>query len=71
MAWVQEEPRNRGAWHFMLERLGRIAAGRGVCYVGREEAASPATGSHVRHEREQEQIVRAAFGEQVGEPVGK
>ena len=59
--WVQEEPRNRGAWCFMHEMFDRSFPKMGLAYIGREESASPATGSHARHEREQRQIVDAAF----------
>jgi 2-oxoglutarate dehydrogenase E1 component len=59
--WVQEEPRNRGAWCFMHEMFDRSFPKMGLAYIGREESASPATGSHSRHEREQRQIVDAAF----------
>jgi 2-oxoglutarate dehydrogenase E1 component len=59
--WVQEEPRNRGAWCFMHEMFDRSFPKMPLGYLGREEAASPATGSHSRHEREQRQIVEAAF----------
>ena len=59
--WVQEEPRNRGAWFFMREMFDREFPRIRLGYIGREESASPATGSHSRHEREQRQIVEAAF----------
>jgi 2-oxoglutarate dehydrogenase E1 component len=59
--WVQEEPRNRGAWCFMHEMFDRSFPEIGLGYIGREESASPATGSHSRHEREQRQIVEGAF----------
>jgi 2-oxoglutarate dehydrogenase complex dehydrogenase (E1) component-like enzyme len=59
--WVQEEPRNRGAWCFMHEMFDRSFPRTSLGYIGREESASPATGSHSRHEREQRQIVEAAF----------
>ncbi|MGA2642157.1 MAG: 2-oxoglutarate dehydrogenase E1 component, partial [Spirochaetia bacterium] len=59
--WVQEEPRNRGAWCFMHEMFSRSFPRISLGYIGREESASPATGSHSRHEREQRQIVEAAF----------
>jgi 2-oxoglutarate dehydrogenase complex dehydrogenase (E1) component-like enzyme len=32
-----------------------------LTYVGRPESASPATGSHHQHEREQQEILRRAF----------
>ena len=59
--WVQEEPRNRGAWLFMKDRLERAFPRVSLSYIGREESASPATGSHARHEREQRQVVAAAL----------
>jgi 2-oxoglutarate dehydrogenase E1 component len=59
--WVQEEPRNRGAWGFMHEMFGRGFPRVPLGYIGREESASPATGSHSRHEREQHLIVETAL----------
>ena len=50
VVWCQEEPENMGAWNFVdrriekvLGRPGHASATRPV-YVGREAAASPATG---------------------------
>ncbi|HVO37904.1 MAG TPA: 2-oxoglutarate dehydrogenase E1 component, partial [Spirochaetia bacterium] len=60
--WAQEEPRNRGAWLFMQERFAREFPGTQITYAGREESASPATGSHHRHEREQQELIQAALG---------
>jgi 2-oxoglutarate dehydrogenase E1 component len=60
--WVQEEPRNRGAWTFIKERLAQELPNISVTYVGRGEAASPATGSHQVHVREQEEILQEALG---------
>jgi 2-oxoglutarate dehydrogenase E1 component len=59
--WVQEEPRNRGAWLYVRERFERVFGGIPLGYIGREDSASPATGSHARHEREQAEIVRSAL----------
>jgi 2-oxoglutarate dehydrogenase E1 component len=60
--WVQEEPANQGAWDFVEWRLGRLLpAGCRPRYVGRQEAASPATGSHRNHQAEEEAIVEAAL----------
>jgi 2-oxoglutarate dehydrogenase E1 component len=60
--WVQEEPRNMGAWSFIEPRLQQILPGyRGVTYGGRPEAASPATGSHRSHTREQEELIKQAL----------
>ncbi|HYW83682.1 MAG TPA: 2-oxoglutarate dehydrogenase E1 component, partial [Spirochaetia bacterium] len=49
VVWVQEEPRNRGAWLFMRERFSEELPDVTLSYVGRPASASPATGSHSRH----------------------
>ncbi len=63
IVWVQEEPRNMGAWRFVEENLEPILdpAKRRVRYIGRPESASPATGSLRRHQQEQADIVEEAF----------
>ncbi len=58
--WCQEEPKNNGAWFFVEPRLRD--AGISARYVGRHEAASPATGSHKRHAKEQAQLIGEALG---------
>src|ERR1051325_1192002 len=61
--WVQEEPRNMGAWPFLHERLASMLfQGQTLRYVGRPISASPATGSHHRHEEQQRAIVESAIG---------
>jgi 2-oxoglutarate dehydrogenase complex dehydrogenase (E1) component-like enzyme len=60
--WVQEEPWNMGGWHVMYRRLKRILPGdRTLAYVGRAEAASPATGSYKVHQAEERDLVLNAF----------
>ncbi|HEY4397456.1 MAG TPA: multifunctional oxoglutarate decarboxylase/oxoglutarate dehydrogenase thiamine pyrophosphate-binding subunit/dihydrolipoyllysine-residue succinyltransferase subunit [Acidimicrobiia bacterium] len=60
--WVQEEPANMGAWNFAHARLARALRDRAeLRHVAREASASPATGSQTIHEREQEQLLAAAF----------
>ena len=71
VVWVQEEPRNRGAWLFMKDRFGRFFPSVPLQYIGREGSASPATGSHARHEREQRQVVAAALQGESVEIQGK
>jgi 2-oxoglutarate dehydrogenase E1 component len=62
VVWVQEEPWNMGGWHFVYHRLRRILpADRRLSYVGRPEAASPATGSYKVHQQEEADIVNRAF----------
>ena len=59
--WVQEEPQNMGAWFFMDRRIEAVLADNGrkdrPVYVGRAEAASPATGYLKRHNQEQAAII--------------
>jgi multifunctional 2-oxoglutarate metabolism enzyme len=64
--WVQEEPANMGAWPFVLGRLLRDHPDRlpdrlARDHVARETSASPASGSATVHDREQAQLIAAAF----------
>jgi 2-oxoglutarate dehydrogenase E1 component len=60
--WVQEEPWNMGGWHFIYHRLMRVLGEqRTLGYVGRKEAASPATGSYKLHQKEQAEVVDRAL----------
>jgi 2-oxoglutarate dehydrogenase E1 component len=58
--WVQEEPKNQGAWQFIAPLLQGIDS-REIGYVGREEAASPATGSYKIHQAEEAAILDEAL----------
>ena len=64
--WCQEEPRNMGAWNFVRDKIEQALEGGELKmdlprYVGRPEAASPATGFIRVHEREQEALVLSAL----------
>ncbi len=62
VCWVQEEPQNRGAWTFMHKRFEPLLPpGMDLQYVGRDEAASPATGSFKLHQLEDQEIVAHAL----------
>ncbi|EDP66523.1 2-oxoglutarate dehydrogenase, E1 component [alpha proteobacterium BAL199] len=66
VVWCQEEPQNMGSWTFLDRRLEDVlieldGACRRPRYVGRAEAASPATGNHGRHVREQQKLVDEAL----------
>ena len=64
IAWVQEEPRNMGAWSYMGYRLRDLVEDRiPVRYIGRSEQASPAEGYAEKHKENQERIVAAAFSD--------
>jgi 2-oxoglutarate dehydrogenase E1 component len=55
--WVQEEPENMGAWSYLL----RTVKGISLKLISRPEGASPATGSHHAHEREQATLIGMVF----------
>lgn len=57
--WVQEEPSNMGAWQYLLAyTLGKY----NFQLVARKSSASPATGYKKQHLKEQEDILKRAFG---------
>jgi len=63
VVWVQEEPRNQGAWPFLRMRFCPELLGRfSLTGIARPESASPATGSRAAHMIEQEKILTQAIG---------
>ncbi|HEY2539024.1 MAG TPA: 2-oxoglutarate dehydrogenase E1 component, partial [Stellaceae bacterium] len=66
IVWCQEEPQNMGAWNFVDRRIEKVLSRLDVAakrprFVGRAEAASPATGLFKRHVEEQTQLVATAL----------
>jgi 2-oxoglutarate dehydrogenase E1 component len=62
LIWVQEEPRNMGAWTFMLDNLkNQIGDRLPLSVVSRPADASPATGSKASHDLEQRRLIEQAF----------
>jgi len=62
VVWVQEEPRNMGAWSVMYRRLPEVLPdGVELDYVGRPQRASPSEGYPAAHRSEQERIVLTAL----------
>lgn len=60
--WMQEEPRNMGAWSFMEPRIRELAPeGVIVRYVGRRERSSTASGYQNVHTFEQRQLLAGAM----------
>lgn len=56
--YVQEEPKNMGAYEYMEPLLAPLLPkGAKLHYRGRDRSASPATGSHALHAREFENIM--------------
>ena len=66
VVWCQEEPENMGAWTYVDRRIEDVlseldGSSKRPLYVGRPEAASPATGNLNRHVIEQEKLIDQAF----------
>jgi 2-oxoglutarate dehydrogenase E1 component len=61
VVWCQEEPKNMGAWPSFFHWFHEELPGVRLRYVGRKEAASPATGSHKQHLAEQAELIGAAL----------
>jgi 2-oxoglutarate dehydrogenase E1 component len=59
--WVQEEPRNQGAYLFIADRF-REELSLQLPYIGRPPSASPATGSERASNQQQQAILNAAIG---------
>ena len=64
--WCQEEPKNMGAWfsvrdyiQWTLDYIG--ANNNKISYIGRDTAASPATGYAKRHLSQQKEIIEKVF----------
>lgn len=63
--WVQEEPRNMGAWYFVnikWDELG-LSSRWPLSVACRPESASPSTGSKKAHKMEEKELFDEAFGE--------
>ncbi|MBL8760982.1 MAG: 2-oxoglutarate dehydrogenase E1 component [Phycisphaerae bacterium] len=58
--WVQEEPRNMGAYLYIAD-VFREKLGIELAYIGRKAGATPATGSEKQHAKEQDKILSAAI----------
>lgn len=62
IAWVQEEPRNMGAWTFIHEHLPSLLHGKQTLrYAGRPPQASPAVGFQKVHHQEQSALLTLAL----------
>ncbi|MCG3193434.1 MAG: Multifunctional 2-oxoglutarate metabolism enzyme [Thermoanaerobaculia bacterium] len=73
LVYVQEEPRNMGAWRFVREQfldglVSGVPAGRALRYIGRRPLASPAPGSHFVFQVEQDALLAEAVRVEGGRP---
>ena len=58
--WAQEEPRNMGAWSYMLQRFGL----KDLEVRSRKYYAVPAAGSSARFKQRQRRVIESVFEEQ-------
>jgi 2-oxoglutarate dehydrogenase E1 component len=62
VCWVQEEPANQGAWAFVRPLISPLLRPEvRFSYIGRDEAASPATGLYPIHQAEERAILEQAL----------
>jgi 2-oxoglutarate dehydrogenase E1 component len=62
VVWLQEEPENMGAWHFVESRTWRVKEqGYDLRHVARVESGSPATGSKAIHDQELVELMDETF----------
>ncbi len=64
VVWVQEEPRNQGAWSYLLSHLhlfGCLEKGQMLLLAARPNSASPAVGYLTKHLEQQQRIVSDAL----------
>lgn len=62
--WVQEEPKNMGAWMFIQDELRQILDSQKLNqlqYIGRSKRATPAVGLEKLHNIEQDKIIENAL----------
>ncbi|KAK7041441.1 hypothetical protein VNI00_009307 [Paramarasmius palmivorus] len=64
-AYLQEEPRNQGAWLHVRERIEEVLRQLGkttqISYRGRKESAVPAPGIAKMYKEQQDAVIKAAF----------
>ena len=62
LRWLQEEPENMGAWHFIEHNVWRIKErGYDLQHIARVESGSPATGSKSIHDQELAELLHQTF----------
>jgi 2-oxoglutarate dehydrogenase E1 component len=62
LVWVQEEPKNQGAWDFVKPRIpAMLDKTWNLNYVGRESSSAPAVGSAKLHAVQQRDLINRAM----------
>jgi len=61
LVWVQEEPKNQGAWDFVKPRIpAMLDKDWELYYIGRESSSAPAVGSAKLHGIQQRDLIKRA-----------
>jgi 2-oxoglutarate dehydrogenase E1 component len=62
LVWLQEEPKNQGAWDFVKPRIpAMLKKDWRLHYIGRESSSAPAVGSAKLHGAQQSQLIDEAM----------
>jgi 2-oxoglutarate dehydrogenase E1 component len=62
IVWLQEEPENMGAWHFVEHLIWRVKErGYDLRHTSRVASGSPATGSKTIHDQEHVDLMDETF----------
>jgi 2-oxoglutarate dehydrogenase E1 component len=62
IVWVQEEPKNQGAWDFVKPRIPAMLDKEWeLYYIGRESSSAPAVGSAKLHGIQQRDLIKRAI----------
>ncbi|UTR14717.1 2-oxoglutarate dehydrogenase E1 component [Salipaludibacillus sp. LMS25] len=62
LIWLQEEPQNMGAWHYIFPYLQDLRTeNMAVGFIGRKRRSSPAEGDPKVHKKEQNRIITEAI----------
>jgi 2-oxoglutarate dehydrogenase E1 component len=71
VSWVQEEPKNMGAWKYMSPRLSVLLEPKVKLHViARPESSSPATGFSELFQAEQDRLIQSALSSTIKEVGG-
>jgi len=69
--WCQEEPRNQGAWRYIMKRiLDSLLPNQEISYATRPPSASPAVGYLQKHLEQQKAIIDTALSIDVESSMG-
>lgn len=61
VVWLQEEPKNGGAYYYVKPLLEKILGDTPLRYIGRPHRASPAEGTTTWHKINQDQIIASTY----------